>query len=495
MRRTAFTAVLASVVALGPASAALAHPTVPLDPTLPLDVTYSSTDNLEYLGRFPEHFGTASGRPSADGKLFYLTDPRGVYVYDTSDPADPKRIGSLALYQTQTGVALGQEEVDTNGEILLVDAATTPASTSSRLQVVDISDPTNLKVLSSLAVTDHTWTCVSGVDAEGENNSCAFAYGRTGNIVDLRDPAKATLLEETWRQAVDYGNRSNSPYTHDLTEIRPGVVVSAGASALVMDTTDPAAPVRLAELGDRTRFSSLGYHSVEWARGGRDRYVVLGTEIAPGAVAGAPGNTAGSDCEGENSVIETWDASAFLDAMETYEKDGDVSVFDGEMFTRADTYDATGRGLFVTGQAAASQLYCAHWMDLHPDFKKGGLMAVAYYNRGTRFVDVDDKGGMTEIGWITPSEGYTGSPRWVTDDIVYIMDYRRGLEIVRLKPEPAQGVVTNKPDVIAAGSTFEFPSGFHLDPQHYALGGLALLLVLLLGAEAVVRRREVAADI
>jgi hypothetical protein len=111
---------------LAPASPALAHPTSPLDPTLPTDLTFASTDNVEYLGRFPEHTGTAGGARSADGKRFYLTDPRGVYVYDTTTPAEPELLGSIRLFQTTTGAALAQEDPDTDDRILLVDAATTP---------------------------------------------------------------------------------------------------------------------------------------------------------------------------------------------------------------------------------------------------------------------------------------------------------------------------------------------------------------------------------
>ena len=489
MRRFALTALLASAAVLGPAAPALAHPTVALDPTLPFDVTFASTDNVEYLGRFPEHTGTGSGIPSEDGKLFYLTDPRGVYVYDTTDPADPVRLGSVPLYQSSTGVALAQEDVDTNGEILLVDGASTPGG-SARLQVVDVSDPANLTVLSSVAVTDHTWTCVSGSGAERQN-SCAYAYGRTGHIVDLTDPSKPELLADTWRSSVDYGSRSNSPYTHDLTEIRPGLVMTSGASAVVMDTTDPTAPVYLSEIGDRDRFSSLGYHSVEWARDGHDRFLVLGTEIAPAAdPLGLTANLAGSDCEGEESVIETWDTSAFRDALDDYEATGDTGVFQGEMFTQTDTYSASGRGLFLEGKGAASQLYCAHWMEQHPDFRNGGLLAVAYYDRGTRFVEIDKDGIMTEQGWITAAEGYAGSPQWVSADVVYVMDYRRGLEVVRLLPQEATTVVKNDEDSIAAGSSFELPAGPLVGGEQLAWAALVLLGAALWRIERVVRRRE-----
>jgi len=482
MRRSAIAAAATAVALLGPAAPALAHPTVALDPTLPFDVTYSSTDNVEHLGRFPEHVGTAGGRTSTDGKLFYLTDPRGVYIYDTSKPADPKLLGSLPLYQTTTGVALAQEDPDTDGEILLVDAATTPASTSSQLRVVDVSDPTKPRLAGSAAVTDHTWNCVSDVLDDGSVDTCAYAYGRTGHIVDLRDPSKPAKVAD-WRKAVGY-----TPYTHDLTEIRPGLVMTAGASAVLLDTSDPETPVKLAEIGDPSRFSTLGYHSVEWARGGADHFVILGTEIAPGAVPGAPKNTAGSDCEGEESVIETWDAREVKEALEVYEVTGDVAVFDGVEFTKVDAYSASGRGLFVDGKAAASQLYCAHWMEPHPDFHNGGLLAVAYYNRGTRFVQVDDKGKMSEIGWMTPAEGYTGSPQWISGEIVYAMDYRRGLEVLRLKPAPATKVVKRSTDVIAPASTFELPP---VDPmtREIVIGGSVLLLLLLGAVERIARRR------
>jgi hypothetical protein len=68
--------------------------------------------------------------------------------------------------------------------------------------VVDVTKPEAMRVLSTVPVTDHTWTCVSGVDAAKRKTSCAYAYGRSGHIVDLRDPAKAVLLPQTWRSAV-----------------------------------------------------------------------------------------------------------------------------------------------------------------------------------------------------------------------------------------------------------------------------------------------------
>ena len=483
--RRCLLAVLTAALLLASALPAAAHPGVTLGPTLPTDLTHASTDNVDYLGRFPEHTGTAGGQPSADGTKFYLTDPRGVYVYDTTTPESPTLLGSLTLYQTGTGAALAQEDPNTNGEILLVDGSPTPHGTA-KLNVIDVSDPANLKVLSTVAVTDHTWNCVSGIDAEGEQNSCAYAYGRTGSIVDLRNPAAATLLPNTWRTAVKY-----TGYTHDMTEVRPGLVFTAGAAAILMDTTDPAAPVQLTRIEEKQRFSSLGYHSVEWADGGTSPHVVLGTEIAPRPIAQAPAaseNTAGSDCKGDNSVIETWDATSVIAALEQYELGVPAEdAFATAAFTKVDSYDAGGRGIFLQGDAPGHVLYCAHWMEQHPSFSETGLVTVSYYDRGTRFLKVAEDGTMTEVGWMTPAEGYSGSSQWITDEIVYVMDYRRGLEVLRLNPEPATGVESGAPDAIAVGSSYVPASALNLDTlSNIALGSFG---VSLLGLGIKRRRR------
>ena len=105
MRRL-FLAALAFAMVMVSAPAASAHPAIPLDPTLPTDLTYSATDNVEYLGRFPEHAGTAGGTLSPDGEVFFLTDPRGVFAYDVSTPAAPTRLGFLPVFQQTTGVAI-----------------------------------------------------------------------------------------------------------------------------------------------------------------------------------------------------------------------------------------------------------------------------------------------------------------------------------------------------------------------------------------------------
>jgi hypothetical protein len=198
MRRLLLATLTAAAMLLTLAAPALAHPQLPVGPTLPTDLTHATTDNVEYLGRFPEHAGTAGGRLSEDGERFYLTDPRGVFIYDVTTPEAPELLGSVAVYQQTTGAALAQEDPDTDGHILLVDGATAPFG-SAALQVVDVEDPTNPQIIGSVGTVDHTWTCVTGVIATGETRGCAYAYGRTGHIIDLTDPTNPVNLDTTRR--------------------------------------------------------------------------------------------------------------------------------------------------------------------------------------------------------------------------------------------------------------------------------------------------------
>lgn len=452
------------------APAATAHPALPVAPTDPLDVTYTATNNVEFLGRFPEHSGTAGGRLVGD--RFYLTDPRGVYVYDASTPDSPTLLGALALPQSGTFAALAQEDPDTDGRILLVDGydLTNPAA-GGGLKVVDVSDPSEMKIIGSAPYGDHTWTCVSTPD-----NGCAFAYGRTGHIIDLTDPTNPTRVALSWREQVGISQGfRNNPYVHDLTEFRTGRVMSAGADNVLMDTTDPARPRLL--LNHQVDYHMFGYHSVEWPNEGRDQILVAGTEIAPQG----PTNLAGSDCQGEGSWINTYGTASVRKADAVTERGGKA---DG-LWRRAelqllDSYHVEGRGIFLDGNAPGHTLYCAHWMELAPSFDNGGRMVAAYYDWGTRFVDIASDGTMQEIAWFLPAEGYTGSAQWITDEIVYVMDYRRGLEVLRLLDQPATGTVVGGVDVIAAGSSVQ-PLGLAQRVGGVGGSGSTSLLALAVG--------------
>ena len=131
---------------------------------------------------------------------------------------------------------------------------------------------------------------------------------------------------------------------------------------------------------------------------------------------------AGSDCAQDDvHALATFDASVAV-------KKGPRP---GAIFTKLEEWRVAGRGAYADGNSPGHTLYCGHWFDPHPDWKNGGIVAIGHYDWGTRFLDVSSNGKMKEVGYFQPVAGHTSSAEWISDDIVYVHDYRRGLEILR----------------------------------------------------------------
>jgi hypothetical protein len=205
--------------------------------------------------------------------------------------------------------------------------------------------------------------------------------------------------------------------------------MSAGQPSFYLDVTNPVQPVKLTTI--KTTFHTLGYHSAVWPRVGQDRFLMMGTEIAP---SGATEN-AGSDCQGDGELA-TYSTDAVL-AAEREAAANPGSTWGPANFTKLDSWEISGRGTYSDGRAPFNVLYCSHWFDAHPGWNNGGLLAVAHYTWGTRFLKVDQDGQISELGWFQPVGGYTASAYWITKDIVYSLDYERGLDILRFVENPA----------------------------------------------------------
>lgn len=338
---------------------------------------YFASDNVEFISHMPFNVDSAGG--ALVGDYFYVTSSRALVIYDVSDPVAPVQVGLLPLVQQPY---FTEEDPDTNGNILLV------ATVDGTLNVVDVEDKTNPQIIGTLAgADDHTVTCVL---------NCKWAYNSGGGIIDLRDPTQPKLAGN-WAEGSPAAGGG-----HDVTEVAPGRIVTSSSPMLYLDARDnPAKPKVLATAGGT---GGRYIHGNEWPQNATDKFLLVGGESSGPAA-----------CENaEEGSFMTFDATK-------WQQTGS--------FTMIDEYNMAS-GLPTEG-AMPTATYCAHWFDPHPTYKNGGLVAMAWYEHGTHFFSVSGTGKIEDVGFFLPAGASTSAEYWLTDEILYSVDYNRGIDILR----------------------------------------------------------------
>jgi hypothetical protein len=392
---------------------------------------YVTSDNVEYLGSIKFDVGQTTGAKIVGTKL-YVTSAKNMSIYDISDPASPQLDGLIHM-----NIAWENEEVPTNGKILGISSdwfAFTPScgvegvTGLSCLQLFDVRDPQNVKELPAVPQNgDHTSACVL---------DCSYFFGSAGSITDLRgvlDGAQPKDLGD-WRPpvlaqlAAQGGPAKFDQGCHNVREIRPGIIFTACQPFMIIsvNASDGGSITAPKLLAWGANADKRFVHSVRWPRQGEDKFAFEGGET----------NFHGQcdDTSGTFEVLGT-DTPGKLTPL------GKDASFRPSNGTYADGNNPVG----VTGCSV-------HWFEEHPSFHDGGLVALAAYDNGTRFLRVGTDGKVTEEGYFQPLGFETSSPKWVPGtDIVYSIDYMRGIDILRWKgkhyvpgqPEPLRIAGTN----------------------------------------------------
>jgi len=356
--------------------AALALPALAVVP--PADAV-GFGENVEWVGTFPLTNDSAGARRL--GNYFYITTSSVLYIFDITDPVAPELTGFLPFPQSPQ---FAQEDVDTNGKILLIGNS-----------VIDVSDKANPEVISTHGGSSHTISCIL---------DCTWAYASNGVIVDLRDPANPRTSTSSWRTGMPGGS------AHDVTEVAPGLIMTSTDPLLFLDAReDPEDPILIGLGPNRNRFT----HGNLWPRQGQDKFVLVGGES--GASVG---------CSNASAQFVTLDAT---NGWPTYDEEGNLTKL-GE-YTVIDEYRVR-QGTFTDGHPPVNQ-WCAHWFETHSSYEDGGLVAMAWYEHGVRMLDIKPDGQIEEVGWYVPVGGMTSGVYWITDRIMYASDYQRSFDILR----------------------------------------------------------------
>lgn len=341
-----------------------------------------SSDNIEWVAHIPFSAPSGSGGRLV-GRYFYAIDSTKLTIYDTKDPLKPTPVGFL---ENPHEPIFTREDIDTNGRILLMpNMAVAPGP----LHIVDVEDKTNPTIIASVPnSSEHTFSCIL---------DCTYAYGSEGKIIDLRNPSKPKIVGN-WGEGMPAGSG------HDVTEVAPGLVLTATQPIMYLDARKNPAKPKLLALGAAQVFQ----HTAVWPQKGKDDFLLMAgeTNFKP-------------RCNDATGSFTTWDARNWKKS---------------KTFTQLDEYRMDTNGTYQDGNAAVNVIGCSsHWHEARPNFKDGGMVAAAFFEHGTRLLDVDSKGKIEEIGWFVPHGGSTGAVYWRTKNILYATDYSRGIDILRVK--------------------------------------------------------------
>ena len=337
-----------------------------------------SSDNVEYIGTIPLENGSWVTAKIHEDYL-YVSGNKSLTIFDITEPEAPTFVS-----HTLTGFNFINEDIDTNGEILLI----TDERARGILHIWDVSDKAAPHKLAELPeMIDHSFACVY---------DCQWAYGAGGDIVDLRDPANPKRVGE-WVDPPD------GLWGFDTTEVRPGMVITGSDEIHFLDgRKDPSSP-RIRALASGPEGEHV--HSVQWPQGGRDRYLLVQTETSPKPV-----------CDERSGALMTYDATHWRKS---------------HSFTPIDDFRPEP-GVYADGKPAVSSLGCsAGWFKPHPNFRNGGLLTGGFFDHGTRFLEVSSDGSIAEVGYYMPAAGSTIAALWANEEIVYAIDIVHGIGILR----------------------------------------------------------------
>lgn len=370
-----------------------------------------TSDNVEWLGNIELQGAPPASSGRLVGRYFYVRGA-GIEIFDVSDPVNPQRVAALPMPAPCCG---GFEDLETNGRILLFSTCCESFNGPGDLLIIDVEDKSNPQEIARLEGEGaHTYTCIF---------DCKYAYGsNNGHVIDLRDPANPKVVNTNWALPLEFHNPPPI-YTeykaHDLTEVRPGVLLTASNPMYLLDARrNPIRPRVIA----RSDGSPYSFGGTAWARNGRDDFIVSWSEALQ--LPRCEPRDASRDTS-LDSAFKTWDAAHWRET-------GLITGVD-EFYVENGTY-VDGNPSY-SGAPPGFAGCSASWFDLHPRFRNGGLMAAAASGHGLRFLEVADNGRLSELGYFLPHAGNTVAAYWISDEIVYTTDGQRGIDILRFRTE------------------------------------------------------------
>jgi hypothetical protein len=389
------------------------------------------SDNVEFIANIPE-MKSAISVNFLDDAMFVST-AHGVYSYDVTDPSAPLLLSALPMYIWEN------EDVDLDPERKLLFISRDPRGFTSpatpgdafpygAVHIIDISNAVAMTQVGFFTVpAGHTSTCVNRCDFLWTAGPYANAQtqpdfvGRPVYATDVTDPANPVPCPDP----IDIGrNDGVTDYAHDVQVDAAGVAWVSGAGGVrgywtegkhrnpltgKVEKATGCKPIPFAgggtpESATSSRFMHNAWRNLNASVDGRKGDVLYATE-----------ENIVSDCTSSGRF-------AIYDLKGSYKGEGWRNI-DKTKF-RMKVLDTWTPG----GQDGSTGCASAHYLSDRGD----GVLAYAFYEQGTRFLDVSDPRNIRQIGYYRPDDANTFAP-YFHDGYIFVADFTRGIDILRFK--------------------------------------------------------------
>jgi hypothetical protein len=444
-RRTTLSLGLTAALA-ATAFAPIGNPTD--SPVVQLAAEVITSPNVEYLGTLPiDSPGVGGAVVESHGvtgqHLFYATGLKGMTIYDLEDPALPMPIGFLAFEHAQNE----DLSISTDGTRAIISAdgsiLVPVAPRNTGVHVVDVSDPTAPFVTATIKQSNHTSECADA--------ACDWLYGSsTAGIYDATRADEGIITRVEGRNYNEYtdanGDAATAGGRHASNLDASGLLTTDSNPRLVLDPRvhtgedgteyGPDNPEVLAigfrntNTDNRLQHNNYRPSANDWEP--RDATDPADAYNTDGLVTGAPADAIVLP-EGSLRPGELLVANSESNLNPTCNMAGGLSTWDmrdfdnGRAPVQLDVFKPVN-GTWADGNPAANGLGCSgHWFSVQDN-----LVTASWYEHGVRFFDVTlDTGAIEEVGFFQPIATQAGAAYWVSDEIVYSVDYARGIDILR----------------------------------------------------------------
>jgi hypothetical protein len=454
---------------------------------LPASASAASSPNVQAVARIPEMATAISINFIGDAMFVSTVD--GIYSYDVSNPASPKRLGALPMYIWENE----DVDVDVARKRLFVSrdprGFTSPAVPGNvfpygAVHIIDVSDPAAMRQLNVFLVpAGHTTTCVNHCDViwtAGPYANTASNPGFQGRPIyatDVTDPANPKPCPDP----IDTGHNDGvTDYVHDVQVDAAGVAWVTGAGGVRgywtsgehrnpltgnVETATGCKPIPYAGSGtpaDATPSRFMHNAWRDWTppqqrvaarKKARPRTHRRRRRARASAVAAIDRNDVLLATE-ENTVTNCATSGRFV----TYDLRG---TYDGEGFR--DTAKTHHRMRVLDtwtpkDQPGSTGCDSSHYFTSRGD----GITVNAFYTQGVRFLDTSDPTDIRQVGYYVNSDSNTWAAYW-HKGYVFVADFQRGVEVLRFGGSPGTSPTVTAP-AVQGRQTIHF--------DRHAFGGL-----------------------